>query len=106
MSGFQGHSKASIFRYILASEPVMFVVITPFKKIVQKLSNHKLKRKNTNEDKIHNHLPNTYLHFTLKHLFWKSVMLSSELLKTKFRYATHQTSKLNLKFCKHDTFIS
>ena len=43
-SGFQGRSKASIFRYILASEPVMFVVITPFKKIVQKLSNHKLKR--------------------------------------------------------------
>ena len=44
LSGFQGRSKASIFRYILASEPVMFVVITPFKKIVQKLSNHKLKR--------------------------------------------------------------
>ena len=61
LSGFQGRSKVSIFRYILASEPVMFVVITPFKKIVQKLSNHKLKRKNTNEDKIHNHLPNTYL---------------------------------------------
>ena len=59
-SGFQGRSKASIFRYILASEPVMFVVITPFKKIVQKLSDHKLKR-NYKQRKIHNHLPNTYL---------------------------------------------
>ena len=35
LSGFQGRSKASIFCYILASEPVMFVVITPFKKMAQ-----------------------------------------------------------------------